>query len=238
MPPRLAPSLRSSDTPSLPTQKLPISLPKRLLFPHLPSGAEIPSLLSIDDHDLNSELYDFLALALRAFVIPWWSKISRYDKEFLPEITRIIALVLRSLEARLAVADVPSLVFKEVPTILAQHYIDYRNAATKVGSAYATGGASTLPQLFHQLQPHMAISSEGCWNETYLRQAVDHVLKSCLPPQDWNAQVERTIIREILTKVVMDAVFSKLSQPWFIHKIMLDLLGSFSSPKVCSFSFS
>ncbi|KIJ45490.1 hypothetical protein M422DRAFT_250809 [Sphaerobolus stellatus SS14] len=230
-------SYRSTDARSnasaLPP-KVPVSLAKRLLFPQLPNGSEIPSLLATDEHELNTELYDFLALALRGYVLPWWSKITKYDKEFLPEITRIIALVLRSVEARVALADLPTLFFKEVPAIVTQHYTDYRNAAAKVGTSYAMGGESTLPHIFHQMQPHMAVSPDGQWKETYLRQAVDHVLKSCLPSQDWNAETERTIVREIIAKVVLGAVFSKLKQPWFIQKMMLDLLGppASASPKL------
>ena len=228
-------SYRSADTHP---PKLPVSLAKRLLFPQLPSASEIPSLISSDDPDLNTELYDFLALALRGFVLPWWSKLSKHDKEFLPEITRIVAIVLRSLEARLALADLPTLFFKEIPAIVTQHYKDYRNAAAKVGTSYATGGASPLPHIFHQLQPHMAVSPDGQWNETYLRQAVEHVLKSCLPPQDWNAEAERTIVREILASVVLRAAFTKLKQPWFIQKIILDLLGhpASTTPKVHTYS--
>ncbi|KAF8527857.1 PXA domain-containing protein [Hysterangium stoloniferum] len=230
---RLSTSHRSEkafSTSSFHTTKAPVSLPKRLLFPHLPTGSELPSLLSADDPELNAELYDFLALALRGFVSPWWLKISRYDKEFLPEITRVVAVFLRSVEARLSIADVSSLIFKYIPTIVSQHYADYRNAASKVGTSYATGGASALPQIFHHLQPHMAVSSDGHWDETYIRQAVEHVMKTCLPQQDWDAEVERTIVREIVTKVVLGAAFIKLTQPWFIHKIALDLLGPPSTP--------
>ena len=182
-------------------------------------------MLAADDPELNAELYDFLALALRGFVTPWWSKITRHDKEFLPEITRVTAVFLRSVEARLVSADLPSFVFKDVPAIISQHYADYRNACAKVGTSYATGGSSTLPQIFHQLQPHMAVSADGQWNETYIRQAVEHVLKSCLPPADWEAETERTIVREIFAKVVLGSIFSRLKQPWFIQKLVLDLLG-------------
>ena len=136
---------------STPTSKIPVSLAKRILFPQLSSGSDLPSLLAADDAELNAELYDFLALTLRGFVTPWWSKITRHDKEFLPEITRVVAVFLRSLETRLASADLPSFVFKDVPAIISQHYADYRNACAKVGTSYATGGSSTLPQIFHQL---------------------------------------------------------------------------------------
>lgn len=225
---RLSTSLRSTDArsaTSTPSSKIPVSLTKRLLFPQLPPGSDLPPLLAADKPELNAELYDFLALALRGFVTPWWTKVTRHDKEFLPEIARVIAVFLRSLEARLAAADLPSLVFIDMPAIVSQHYADYRNACAKVGTSYATGGSSTLPQIFHQLQPHMAVSADGHWNETYIRQAVEHVMKSCLPPADWEAETERTIVREIIVKVILGGIFSRLTQPWFIQRLILDLLG-------------
>ncbi|KAF8587357.1 hypothetical protein K439DRAFT_1549511 [Ramaria rubella] len=225
---RFSASHRSTDArsaASTPSSKLPVSLAKRLLFPQLPPGSELPTLLSTDDPELNAELYDFLALALRGFVSPWWTRITRYDKEFLPEVTRIVAVLLRSLEARLAVADLPSLVFRDIPSIVSQHYADYRSASAKLGTSYASGGSSTLPQIFHQLQPHMAVSSDGHWNETYIRQAVEHVMKSCLPAPDWEAVTERTIVREVIANVILGGAFAKLTQPWFIQKLIFDLLG-------------
>ena len=71
----------------------------------------------------------------------------------------------------------------------------------------------------------MAVTADGHWNETYVRQAVEHVMKSCLPPADWEAETERTIVREIFAKVILGGVFSRLTQPWFIQKLILDLLG-------------
>ncbi|KAI8995304.1 PXA domain-containing protein [Trametes punicea] len=209
-----------------PPQPKPVTLPKRLLFPTLPSDADLPPLLlsPAAAPELNAELYEFIALALRAYVNPWWTKITRYDREFLPEITRILTVVLRALEARLLATDLSPLVFRDLPTLLNQHWIDYRNAQAKLHTSYATGGAATLPQLFHQMQPHMAISADGVIDIVYLRQAVDHILKTCLPPEDYEPETERYIVREVILKVLVD-VLPRVTQPWFIHKAILDLLG-------------
>ncbi|OSX67734.1 hypothetical protein POSPLADRAFT_1042928 [Postia placenta MAD-698-R-SB12] len=205
----------------------PISLSKRLLFPHLPADADLPSLLASPAAQpaLNAELYDFISLALRAFVNPWWTKITRYDKEFLPAITRVLTTVLRALETRLLATDLSPLVFRDLPTLSTQHYIDFRNAKAKLHTSYASGGAATLPQLFHQLQPHMAISADGRIDDVYIRQAVDHILKACLPPEDYESEPERYIVREIILSVLLRNVIPRITQPWFIHKLILDNLG-------------
>ncbi|CDO72418.1 hypothetical protein BN946_scf184977.g117 [Trametes cinnabarina] len=71
----------------------------------------------------------------------------------------------------------------------------------------------------------MAVSPDGLIDIVYLRQAVDHVLKYSLPPQDYQPETERYIIREVVLNVLAASVLPRLTQPWFIHKIILDLLG-------------
>ncbi|KAF9036448.1 hypothetical protein BDZ89DRAFT_1090801 [Hymenopellis radicata] len=203
----------------------PITLAKRLLFPTLPTE-DLPLLLiSPVPPELNAELYEFIALALRAFVNPWWTKITRYDKEFLPEITRILTYVVRVLEARVLATDFAPLLCRDVPTIVTQHYRDYRNAKSKLTTSYAAGGALPLNQIFHQLQPHMAVSPDGQIDEVYFRQVVDHILKTCLPPEDSAPEAERFIVREIIVKILLKDIIPKITQPWFIQKSIVDLLG-------------
>ncbi|KAJ7630693.1 PXA domain-containing protein [Roridomyces roridus] len=202
------------------------SLSKRLLFPTWPSN-DLPPLFAAPSTppELTAELYDFIALALRAFVNPWWTKISRYDKEFLPDIARILTHVVRALETRVLDADLVPLVFHDVPAIVTQHYRDYRNAAAKVSTSYASGGALGIPLLFHNAQPHMAVAADGTIDPEYMRQLVDHILKSCLPPEDYAPEPERYVIREIVVKILLQDVIPKITQPWFIQKIILDSLG-------------
>jgi hypothetical protein len=201
-----------------------LSLSRRILFPSLNPSAPLPPLLP--SPDLTNDLYNLIALALRAFVIPWWSKITRYDKEFLPEINTIIGIVVQSLHARLAATDLSPLVFHDIPVLVTQHYIDIRNASSKLSTSYATGGSGSLPVLFHQLQPHMAISLDGeRIDEVYIRHVLDHILKCCLPPEDYAPEAQRFMIREIALKVVLQDVVPKITEPWFWYKNVLDLLG-------------
>jgi hypothetical protein len=203
------------------------TLTKRLLFPHLLPDAPIPRLFASPDVTLalESELYDFIALALRAFVNPWWTKLTRYDKEFLPHITYILAHVLRTAEERIRAADFSPLVFRDVPLILNQHYHDYRAAAAKTGSAYAAGGAASLASLFHAQQQHIGVTQEGRLDEVYIRTAIDAVLKALLPEEDWAPETERHIVREVIVMVICKSVAPKLTQGWFIQKLALDLMG-------------
>ena len=174
---------------------------------------------------------------LRAYINPWWTKITRYDKEFLPHITTILTTVLRTFEARVQPTDFAPLVFNDLPVLVRVHYRDWRAARAKVGTSYAT--------LSPQAQPHMAIVSldpgaDVRVDEMYMRQVVDHLLRSCLPPEDYAPEPERFIIREVVLKLLVHDVFPKISEPWFIYKVALDLLGppeDSPPPKVCLLHF-
>ncbi|KAI4528483.1 hypothetical protein K525DRAFT_184240 [Schizophyllum commune Loenen D] len=212
----------------------PIPLAKRLLFPHLTTNALPPLLLTPSrPPELDDELYDFIALALRAFVNPWWTKITRYDKEFLPDITRILTHVLRALEARMLAADAAPLLLHDLPLLLTQHIRDYRDAERKARSAYASGGALSLSQLFHQLQPHLAVTPEGGVHDEYFRQVVDQILKAVLPAKDYAPEAERFIVREIIVKIVANDILPRVTQPWFINKVILDQLKLDETAQVC-----
>ena len=217
------------------------SLARRLLFPNHPLSEPLPPILKCgtstsprpDSQDslaftaLNDELYDFIALAVRGFVLPWWAKITLRDKEFLQQITKIIVHFIRQIEARVLTAELPSLVVGVLPRLVAQHYVDYRSACAKLPSSYATGlhASNSLASLFHSLQPHMAVSPEGVVDSNYVRQAVEHIMRVGLPLEDWEAETERSIVREVILKVILENAFPRLSQPWFIHKSLLEVLG-------------
>ena len=234
-------STLSDKSPPPASHPKPATLAKRILFPHLAADADLPPLLLSQNipPELNQELYDFVAIALRAYINPWWTKITRYDKEFLPAITRVLTQVMRTVETRLVRTDLSPLLLCDIPMLLAQHVEDYRNARSKLYSAYAAGGAATLPQLFHQMQPHMALSADGRVDEAYIRQAVDELLRLSLPTEDYDPEAERYIVREIMLKVLLDGVIPRVTQPWFIQQSILTLLGPDQSEKlqVCCVHF-
>lgn len=118
-----------------------------------------------------------------------------------------------------------------MPSLIRQHYEDFRLAQSKLHTSYASGldssddANSALAQIFHSIQSHLALSPSGSIDQTYLRQSIDHVLKACLPEQDWNSEVERSIVREIVVGPICGAAVSRLTQPWFLHGMFLSLVG-------------
>ncbi|SRR6266404_1083564 len=227
-----APSITSSTSKVTAQGHSAASLTKRLLFPHLAASSPIPPLLQTSSvcPALDAELYDLIALALRAYINPWWSKISRYDKQLLVEITRMLSSVLRALEARLLASDLSPFVYHHLPVLFTQHCVDYRTASRKLGSSYAAAGSASLSMLFHGQQQHVGVSSDGKIDEVYVRAAVDVILKACLSPEDWNAEAERYLLREIVVKTMSVDVAPRITQPWFLHSTLLNLLGPAEPP--------
>jgi len=223
-----APSITSSSSKLTASGHPTASLTKRLLFSHLALSEPTPPLLhsSSTYPALDAELYDLIALALRAYVNPWWTKITRYDKQLLVELMRILSSALHTLEAKALAADLSTLAYHDLPTLLAQHCADYCIAPRKLGSSYAATGSASLPMLFHGQQQHVGVSLDGKIDQVYVRAAVDVVLKACLSPEDWEAEAEQYLIREMIVKTVCVDLAQHVTQPWFLHSAMLDLLGN------------
>ena len=227
--------LAASDTPRPPAG---VPLARRLLFPQVPLSSPLQPVLPDASGELNGELLDLIALALRGYVSPWWTRLSRYDRDLLPRAAAIITAVLQRVGERARTAELAPLLLRDAPALVGQHWADFRAARAKLHTAYASGGPLPLAQMFHQLQPHMAISADGQVDPVYVRQTVDHVLQACLPQEDYGSEAERAIICEIVCKVILVDVLPKLAAPWFIHKLALDALSGGSGAEVRYFLYS
>ena len=104
---------------------------------------------------------------------------------------------------------------------------------------------SPLEALFHSLQPHAAVASspvfsahlaemgEGarsaeklppCVNADYVRALVEALLKEFLPEEDYTAETERSVVREVIVGIILAGVFNKVAQPWFIYSLVAKTL--------------
>ena len=232
---------------SVSSKQPPAVLYRRLLFPALPATSSPPPILPNASPAVSADAYDLLALALRAYISPWWSKLSRYDRDFIPHVSLLLLASLRVLSARIQRAHTlsnatPRLLFHVLPLLLAQHYADFRAARAKLGSSYALGGAASIEKMFHAQQAHMAVildeddagaADAGVGvgvgvgakiDAEYIRHMIDRILYATLPPEDYASDAERAIVKEVLVKVVLVDIVPLLVQPWFVHKTLLDVL--------------
>ncbi|KZT61839.1 hypothetical protein CALCODRAFT_490752 [Calocera cornea HHB12733] len=229
--------LRSASLHSSPAVYTPVpisTLPfyRRLLFPTLPQATPTPPIFAHGTPELNIATYELLAVILRSHVSPWYTRLTK-DKTFVPEIATVIVHVLREVERRALAADLPLLLYTTSSTLLAQHYADYRAAQLR----HALSPSTSVAEGFHALQPHIALTPEStAINPEYLRQAVEFVLRACMTKVDWQAETERTIVREILVNPVLGGILPRLAQPWFLFGLMLSAMGKGKGSKASKFT--
>ncbi|SPO22161.1 uncharacterized protein UTRI_02168_B [Ustilago trichophora] len=162
--PSKGPGAASSSTPSNPDKSTERAFYRRILFQNLSASTEAPSITH--DADLDHEIYLLLAYLLRETVLPWYSKLTP-DREFLTQITSIIASIIHTVVQRQSSAadstSVPATSFesdihaprstpnaelprihdllsRDIPLILRQHCFDFRQAQSKVDSVCAPLG--------------------------------------------------------------------------------------------------
>lgn len=206
------------------------SLYQRILYPANGSPPTPPRILHSSAHStLDPLILDLIALSLRAFVTPWYhGGISRDpDKEFLQAVTAVLIHVIQALEVRLAAVDWTQLISKDLPTVLENHYRDWDLANEKAGGSSAHN--LSTEEMFHHLQPHIAVTLVGNpqtpqVDQVYLRTLVNHLLELLLPPEDYRAETERAIVREVIVGVIFGTVFGKVAQPWFLHGVIARVL--------------
>ena len=145
--------------------------------------------------------------------------------------------------------DALKLLCVSISGVLERHIRDYRRAKEMEGSAYAAGVAiptassgtpvTSFQALFHSLQPHAAVSSSSAFssagstvpeklppyiNADYVRALVDNILHEVLPPEDYTAETERAVVTEVIVGIILAGVLNKVSQPWFIHGLIIKFL--------------
>jgi hypothetical protein len=66
---------------------------------------------------------------------------------------------------------------------------------------------------------------EGGLDPLWVGQTVEGVLKIVLPPEDWESELERGIVKEVVGRIVIGGVVKKVAQPWFWWGMLSGLLG-------------
>ena len=98
---------------------------RRVLCPRAHSATDfrpihelLPPLTSSNDVDF--QLYAIIAIVIKDVVHSWYGSITP-DQGFVEEVVRIIAHCTTQLESRLRTVDLESLVFDEIPDLIASH---------------------------------------------------------------------------------------------------------------------
>ncbi|KAF9204564.1 hypothetical protein BGZ49_005149 [Haplosporangium sp. Z 27] len=124
-----------------------------------------------------------------------------------------------------SLVDWVGLLLQDVPEILRRHYMDYRQAAQKLETAYAPN--QTIESIFHGLQPHFALNDGEESEKEYLRQLSNELLQVLLPETEYESDCVRWLVREILCCLVLRSLVEILTEPDMINFIFNTLLIDF-----------
>ncbi|KAF9947417.1 hypothetical protein BGZ65_008821, partial [Modicella reniformis] len=197
----------------------------RVLFPRQVQLREpVPQLLRQPLPDLDAEAYHFLALLVRDFIQTWYTSFSS-DPQLVTSIVNVVIDIACKLERRCQEVDWVGLLLQNVPEVLKRHYMDFRQAAQKMETAYAPN--QTIESLFHGLQPHFALRDGEESEMEYLRQLSDELLRVLLPEGEYQSDCIRWLVREILCCVVLRSLVEILTEPDMINYIVNVLLVDF-----------
>ena len=229
-----------------------LSLIRRVLSPDASHGAEqretprpiedlLPPLTSFNEVDV--QLYAIIAIVLRDCVYAWYSKITP-DHVFVEEVVQIIAHCSRALEQRLRRTDVDELILDEIPALLEQHVQKYQ-VARQLQPLSAYG--STLEVVYHELNPHPALSPppdsaetdtdhEQLHDEALYRQLLAQgALAVLLPTEDLDNACLRTLVGDIIADLMLgQGVSDRACEGWFVHdaiKKVADIVKARLEPK-------
>ncbi|KAL5337658.1 PXA domain-containing protein [Aspergillus crustosus] len=223
------------------SDKATISLIRRVLCPQSGSYGGVTSPYAPEEllppltssNDVDRQLYAFIAIIIKEFISPWFSKITP-DQALINEVLQVIAHCTRALEQRLRDIDITQLVLDDIPSLVEAHIASYRLAKEQSTSS---GLSPSAREIYHALSPHPGLSpvpdpfdvasqSQQQDNEAvYRRLLVDGVLAVLLPTEDVKNACLRTLVNDILADLILgNEVSGRVCEGWFMWDSMTKLL--------------
>ena len=175
---------------------------------------------------LICRVHHLSALALRAYVLSWYTRISPRDRALLPSINNtIITPLLQPILTSIYDDSTPllDLILLDLPTIITLHVKTYREAVHSTAL-----GHGTLGDAYHARLPLSSIIKIGDkWelSSLYYTSLADGLLKNGLSVEEYGSTVERLMARELVGRMVLGGVGKRLSEDWFWYSLLLKLLG-------------
>jgi hypothetical protein len=194
---------------------------------------------------VSAELGELFAALLHHNISPWYEGGISDDPDFPARLLEVLAFACGELERRLLRVDWVALLCRDVPGVLTRHLADYRRCVGSVGTSYAGVQGGVVEDLFHGLQPHLALQpgisgfgagagagaggEEVVAEEEYMRQIVDLLMELLVPQEELQSDCVRYLLREILISGGFKVLLDSLTDPENLQLLLLGVgWGSFS----------
>ncbi|KAH8153272.1 uncharacterized protein LAJ45_02859 [Morchella importuna] len=208
-------TFHSSKPPSPPTAP-----PDPPTTPSPPPPPPQPDLLlDAPTHSLIRRLYALLAILCRDYIDTWYTPISS-DRDLIAELITVVAAVVREIERRIHNIDIPLLLLDDLPALITRHITDHRLSHARAG----TTSHHTPAQLFHNLQPHPALSGGAAAAAEYNKLLAHALLDALLPVEKLPSLCARTFMRDLLAALVVGGVVERMSEPRMMYGLVVSLL--------------
>ncbi|NIG60320.1 sorting nexin-19-like [Pontoporia blainvillei] len=179
------------------------------------------------ERQLEQEIDRTIRMVMRDFVSSWYRTVSQ-EPAFEEEMEAAMRGLVQELRRRMARVDSHALA-QRVLTLCGCHLQSYLQAKeATAGKQSATDEPSQLWEAYCQATtPHPAVQSPGA-EVAYTRGIVNVLLQGLVPKPHLETRTGRHVVVELITCNVMLPLISKLSDPDWIHLV---LVGIFSKAR-------
>ena len=181
------------------------------------------------DSRVDAALEDLLNQLIENYVESWYQMLLIHepdqmrDHKFIHEVKYMIRHAVANLILRLVEVDLVDLVTRDLITTVMNHIVVYQNGKRKSKSAQYVEEA-VLQEYQQDNLIHLAVTSRD--NELiYLKKLSELLLPHLLPPKYVNCSYARTLIREIVSSLILLPVIDAVSDPSFVNRMLVESLG-------------
>ncbi|XP_059532629.1 sorting nexin-19 isoform X2 [Myotis daubentonii] len=178
------------------------------------------------ERQLEQEINRTIQMIIRDFVSSWYRSVSQ-EPAFEEEMEAAMRGLARELRKRMGTVDSPALA-QRVLTLCGCHLQSYMRAKEAVAAAGKQSGGVEPSQLWEAYSraaaPHPAVQSAGA-EVAYTRRIVSSLLQGLVPKPHLETRTGRHVVVELITCNVILPLISKLSDPDWIHLILVSIFS-------------
>lgn len=185
------------------------------------------------ERQLGQEINRTIQMVIRDFVSSWYRSVSQ-EPAFEEEMEAAMRGLARELRRRMGMVDRHALALR-VLTLCGCHLQSYIQAKeATAGKQRGTVEPSRLWEAYCQATaPHPAVESPSA-EVTYTRGIVNLLLQGLVPKPHLETRTGRYVVGELITCNVILPLISKLSDPDWIHLVLVGIFSKASSnPALC-----
>uniref|UniRef100_A0A5F4VXB4 Sorting nexin 19 n=1 Tax=Callithrix jacchus TaxID=9483 RepID=A0A5F4VXB4_CALJA len=186
------------------------------------------------ERQLEQEINRTIQMVIRDFVLSWYRSVSQ-EPAFEEEMEAAMKGLVQELRRRMSMMDTHALA-QSVLTLCGCHLQSYIQAKEATAGKNGPVEPSLLWEAYCQATtPHPAVHSPSA-EVTYTRGVVNLLLQGLVPKPHLETRTGRHVVVELITCNVILPLISRLSDPDWIHLVLVGIFSKARDPALCSVS--